>query len=427
MTRIVALGCALLLSGTAWAQDDAQAAAGAEPNLRVFLDCDYHCDFNFIRTEIAVFDWVRQRQDADVHVLVSARTTGGGGSEYSLRFIGLGNLAGQEDDLRFAVEAGTGSDVIRRSMVRYLKGGLARYALRSPAGDQFEISLARSSQVTPGAAQPAGHDSWNSWVFHTRLNSFFNGESSYSQLNLNGSIAANRTTDEWKMNLSVNTFYARSSFDLGEGNTFVSERRAHGAHVLAVRSLTGHLSAGARTSASHSTFENRDLALRGASAVEYNIFPYAESTRRQLTLQYSLGASHVKYLEETIYFKTEDTLVDHELQVSIGMRQPWGGVNVNSSASQYLHDLEHYRLQLGGNVQLQLIRGFSLNLNGSAARIRDQLHIQRGNLSPEEILLRQRQLQTTFFYFGSVGLSYSFGSIYNTVVNTRFSGAMSSF
>ena len=40
----------------------------------------------------------------------------------------------------------------------------------------------------------------------------------------------------------------------------------------------------------------------------------------------------------------------------------------------------------------------------------------------EEILLHQRQLATQYDYFASVGLRYTFGSIYSNVVNPRFGG-----
>jgi len=41
----------------------------------------------------------------------------------------------------------------------------------------------------------------------------------------------------------------------------------------------------------------------------------------------------------------------------------------------------------------------------------------------QEILVRQRQLATSYRYGVSVGLSYTFGSIFNNVVNPRFEGA----
>ena len=32
-----------------------------------------------------------------------------------------------------------------------------------------------------------------------------------------------------------------------------------------------------------------------ASALEYNVFPYSESTRRELTFLYTIGASRIRY------------------------------------------------------------------------------------------------------------------------------------
>ena len=36
------------------------------------------------------------------------------------------------------------------------------------------------------------------------------------------------------------------------------------------------------------------------------------------------------------------------------------------------------------------------------------------------VLLRQQQLKTSYRYFAYAGLSYTFGSIFNNVVNPRF-------
>ena len=44
----------------------------------------------------------------------------------------------------------------------------------------------------------------------------------------------------------------------------------------------------------------------------------------------------------------------------------------------------------------------------------------KGGATPEEILLRRKELETNFEYFTSFGFTYTFGSIYNNVVNPRF-------
>lgn len=51
---------------------------------------------------------------------------------------------------------------------------------------------------------------------------------------------------------------------------------------------------------------------------------------------------------------------------------------------------------------------------------RDQIYLARGKLSDENTLLRRRQLASKYSYHGGVGLSYTFGSIFNNVVMPRF-------
>ena len=55
---------------------------------KVFFDCD-RCDIDFIRTEITFVNYVWDRQEADVHILITTQSTGGGGREYTIAFIGL--------------------------------------------------------------------------------------------------------------------------------------------------------------------------------------------------------------------------------------------------------------------------------------------------------------------------------------------------
>ena len=83
--------CLVVLCPAPATAQDAQAAdrTGA---LRVFLDCA-QCDENYLRTEITFINYVRDRADADVHVLVTTQPTGGGGQEYTIKFIGLGRFA----------------------------------------------------------------------------------------------------------------------------------------------------------------------------------------------------------------------------------------------------------------------------------------------------------------------------------------------
>ncbi|MBW3628788.1 MAG: hypothetical protein KY464_05765 [Gemmatimonadetes bacterium] len=411
-------GCLLGFSGPAPAQVAPTDAAAAPEKLRVFLDCPFRCDVDYLRTEITFVDYVRNREDADVHILVTTRGTGAGGTEFAMRFVGRRAFIGVDEDLVYATVPGESQDLVRQGMGRVLSGGLVRYALRTPLAQRMRLSF-EAPPATRGVSSAARRDPWNAWVFRTSVGASLNGEASYKSHNLNASASASRTTAAWKSSLSVNGRTSRSDTRVGE-RWVTNEQNDYGTGMLVVRSINEHWSIGGRTGANHSTFQNRDLSLRLAPAIEYNVFPYSESTRRQLVVQYTAGASRIQYLKETIFDKMEETLADQTLSVALDTRQRWGSARAEVAGAHYFHDLSKYRLEANGGIDVRLIRGLAVNLNASTERIHNQLYLVKGTLTPEQILLRQRQIATAFRYNGSLGLSYSFGSIFNSVVNPRF-------
>ena len=48
-------------------------------------------------------------------------------------------------------------------------------------------------------------------------------------------------------------------------------------------------------------------------------------------------------------------------------------------------------------------------------------NLKKGEITEAERLLQLRELQTRYRFAGGLELSYTFGSIYNNVVNPRFS------
>lgn len=157
----------------------------------------------------------------------------------------------------------------------------------------------------------------------------------------------------------------------------------------------------------------------GGPALEYDIFPYAESTHRQLTIRYSPELAAFDYEEETIFNRTSETVGGHRLDASLRVQQPWGQVRTSVNALQYFHDLGKHRVGVSGSVELRVFRGLSFNIGGNIARTKDQLYLPKAGLTDEEILVRRRQLGTNFQYFTFMGLSFRFGSKFANVVNSR--------
>ncbi|MEX2572345.1 MAG: hypothetical protein WD737_13685 [Gemmatimonadota bacterium] len=385
--------------------------------LRVFLDCG-RCDEDYLRTEIDFVDYVRERQTADVHVLITTQQTGGGGTEYSMRFVGQRAFAGVDEELLYASNPTDSEDQERRGMARVLQAGFVRYASRTPLVQRIELSF-EGSAGDESADRPT-RDPWNSWVFQARIGADLERESLQKETEVEASLSASRTTEAWKIDFDMSTEYSQDDRFVRD-EWIENVQRDHEVESLVVRSISNHWSVGGTSSANHSTFENRDLALRVAPAIEYNVFPYFESTRRSLTIQYSIGANRISYLEETLFGHMDESLVDEQLEASLYVRQPWGSLDAELQGSHYFHDLSKYRLEANGGLEVNLFRGLSLDLRGSAQRIHDQLHIPGGDRTPEEILLEQRELATAYRYGASVGISYSFGSIFNSVVNPRMS------
>jgi hypothetical protein len=393
--------------------------ADSSHHVRAFIDCQvYGCDADYFRQEILFVDHMREPQDASVHVLVTAAPTGSGGTEYTLDFIGRRELAGLNDTLRTVVPQTATTDERRTKLKHFLELGLLRYAARGSDAELLKVGY------TPPAATKsiAKADRWNYWVFQTRANAYLSGEKSQRFADLSSSQSANRITRNWKTRLTLNQSYSESKFKFEDGSGFADYSHSFGLNELVVKSVTAHLSVGNTASLSASTFLNQKLAGRFAPAIEYDLFPYSESSRRQLTVLYSLGISHFRYNDTTIFDKISETRPDQALTLGLGLTQPWGSVGATLTSRSYLNDLSKNRLELFNTADVRLFKGLSLNLFISASRVRDQLYLAKGGATEQEVLLRRRQLATSFSYYSGFGLTYTFGSIFNNIVNTRFDG-----
>lgn len=391
--------------------------------VRVFIDCSggtgRACDRDFFVVQLPFVNLVRDRFDAEVHALITSLRAGNGGNEFTVTFIGQKKYTGRADTLVANTLPNDADDVQRRTLLQTLKLGLMPYVGRTPLARL--VNIAYAGQLTGTVATPRNtKDRWNFWLYRISANGTTNLESRQSRVNFFGDVSASRVTADWKIELGLNGSDAEDRFKLNDSTTFVNNVRSFGGRGLVVKSLGEHWSAGVKWDANYSDFLNEDLAFIAGPALEYSLLPYSQATRRQVTALYSLSYSYFNFQETTIFGKDTESRPQQRLQVSWAQREPWGSVNLQVSGSQFLDDYKQYSAGLSGGVDLRVGRGFSIRIDGTAQRIRDQNYLPRAGLSDEQIIARQQQLATNYRVTSFFGLSYTFGSIFNTVVNPRF-------
>ncbi len=379
---------------------------------RVFIDC-HGCDRDFFREEITYVNYVRDRKEANVHVLVTDQSTGSGGREYTFAFIGLEEYSGIDNTLTYNSGPSDTGDETRRGQVEVLKRGLFPYVVKTPLADY--ITLDFRSRLAPTSVR----DPWNFWVFSISADTRISGEESRKSRSLDMNVSANYVTPEMKIRLgiSADSDYRKYTY---EDEVIESRSKERDFTGMAVKSISDHWSIGGWVEAESSTYSNVDSYFTVAPAIEYNLFNYAESTRRQLRFLYRVGWNRANYIEETIYDKMAETLFNESLSVTLEIREPWGSMSASVEGSHYFHDFKMNRFELRGDVSFRLFKGFSMEIEGRYESIHDQLSLPKGDLTIDEILLQRKELATGYEYSISVGFQYTFGSVFSNVVNPRF-------
>jgi hypothetical protein len=416
--RLAAFVVACLLCSSPLAHGQEPAAA-RPATIRVFIDCtNTPCDENYFRTEMTFVEHVRDRQNADVHILLTSQPTGGGGREITFDFFGQGRFMGRDDRLTERFLVAVSQDEIRSGMVRVMSLGLVSYLLETEAISRLRVTTVPVDPAKTAAALV--DDPWNRWSLRANLNGNSSGERRSKSFYVNTNFNANRTTDETKLNLNARFNYRESKFELEEGRLYVAPNRDYGVNGLYVKSLDGHWSAGVRGNWTSSTYNNEDWAWSAAPAIEWDLFPYSESTRRLMTFNYSVGPRGWNYQEPTIFGKLEETRVAQAFEMMLSMRQRWGTVGTSVEIASFIPDVEQNHVSMYGDISLNLVRGLSLNLGANFDSIRDQIGLRAEEATSEEVLVNQRQLATSYRYYVFFGVSYTFGSIFSPIVNPRF-------
>ncbi len=380
--------------------------------VKLFLDCS-SCDMSYTRQEIPWVNYVRQVQDAQVYVLVTRQNSGNGGNMYTYIFHGMNKFAGMDDTLTYTSNPHDTSVEIREKRTNLLKAGLLRFASRTPVINEIEISHSEAIE------QEEVVDKWRNWVFEIQTSPRYTAEEHYKRLEIENSLRISKVTPDIKLEIDIDQRYIKQRF-IEEYLDTTYIRSYKGMDNLFVKSLGDHWSAGLRWEINSSSSSNYDLNTTIMPSVEYDLFPYSEATHRQLRFLYSIGYQYSNYTDTTIFNKITENLFGQQIQIAYEVQKKWGSIYLSVRGLNYFHDLSKNMLAADLWARIRIFKGLSLFTNIEAAHINDQLSLRKGELSEAERLLRLREQATAYQVGTRIGLTYTFGSIYNNVVNPRF-------
>jgi hypothetical protein len=302
-----------------------------------------------------------------------------------------------------------------------LKMGLMRYVAKTPLFHQIDIRHNKELESEEVI------DKWNNWVFELSTEPQYQSEEANKRLELRNSINIRKITPDIKLEIEMDHFFNREKFienvNTDSASTSTYTTSALMINNLFAKSLSEHWSAGLKWDLGSSTRENFNFRTDFLPSIEYDIYPYSEATHRQLRILYGAGLQINNYIDSTVYNRVKENLLLQRLNIAFQIQKKWGSINLLLIGSNYFYDLSKNRIELMSSINIRIVKGLSLRINGGIAHINDQLNLKKGDISEAERLLQLRELQTKYRVEGGIELVYTFGSIYNNIVNPRFSSS----
>ncbi|MCB0562845.1 MAG: hypothetical protein KDD01_00560 [Phaeodactylibacter sp.] len=381
--------------------------------LRLYVDCSF-CSQDYLRQHLPYIEYVRGRHLADVHLIASQWPTAARGKEVRYELIGQGRFAGLNDSLQFVLPLGFSENEKNEKLTAELETALIPFLARTSYRQYLSFAYQPETKESAPSSDP-----WKNWVATLSASGRYRKEASYRSSNLRSTVLIRKVTPEIRLQ-SYNYLGLDENFFQTEDSQVRSFSRELYASNVAIKSINDHWSYGGEVEFRASYFDNLKFQNRYWAALEYNLFPYSESSRRQLRFTSELGYDYRHYNDTTIYNKIREGFVACELQLALELKEQWGEASSYIEVVSFLNEPSRHQLNLWTGLSLNLFQGLTLDLGCDVSFIRNQVGLPRSGLTTEEVLLQQRQQATNFRLASSLGFSYTFGSIYNNVVNPRF-------
>lgn len=415
IVKLILIVTALFINYSLSSQNnDSTQLRGNAP--KVFINCE-NCDIQFFKNEIAFLNFVRDRHLADVVVLIRNINTGSGGTEYSLDFCGENTYKSCLANEKFNALPNMSDADIRTGLKNALTKGMLIYIINSPLASQIRYTIeGLDSQKQADKVK----DKWNLWLFNVNGNIDGNGQAYSKTFFFNSHFNANQTSEKNRFEAGFFQFGNIQQYKINDSTNIKSSANSYGAYSFDAISVGKKFAVGYFATYFSSTVQNLVNSTSFYPTIEYNFFPYEEATRRQLRLNYRIGGRYVDFYNETYLNKLNDWYFLHSLVLSYKQVEKWGNINCDIGTFQYFSKDHFYRINFSPSVTWNVVEGLNWNFGGNFSIVNDQYFLRKDEVSSEAILLGQTQLKSTFSYYLYTGLSFSFGSIYNNVVNVRF-------
>ena len=392
----------LIISITSFSQDD---------KIKAYIDC--RCDESYLKQQTSFLEYVRDQDLADIEIFILDVRNASGSRSFEIKIDGNNFF---EDISSSAFVDGNPNDTsssqrdrlldeLKVALIPFLKSKKYNYDLKvdvkSNTNDAYDVD-----------------DKWKNWIFQLSGSYDSDEEESRKTNRYEVEFEIDKVTEDWRIGIDLSRNESNRKF-FNDDDVYSSNRKTTSLRGRVVRSISNHFSAGAFFGAYQNTYENIDLNSYIAPAVEYSFFPYEDVLSKEITLAYRIGTGKRNYIQKTIYGFEKQRLTSQTLTLNIKFRQKWGNISSYINATQFLNDGSKKRLFFRSDLDIRVFEGLAVRLSGNINLIREQYSLAAGNTSIEDLLLQQRQIATDYKTGFSVGLSYTFGSIYNSIINTR--------
>ena len=381
-----------------------------EKQLKVFLDCN--CDENYLKQNTSFLEYVRDQDLADIEIFILDVYTPTGSRSFEINIDGNNIYHEISTSSKVVGYSNDTSSTLRDKLLNKVKLALVPFLDKGGYNIKIDVDSNLDDYST-------NDDKWKNWVFE--LSGSYNNDKEETRKTNRYEIEfeIDKLTPEWRIGIDFSRSESNRNF-FSNDNIYTSNRKTTSLRARVVRSVSNHFSFGAFVGGFQNTYENIDFQRYIMPAIEYSLFPYEDVLSREVTLAYRIGTGKRNYIEKTIYGYTKQIVYPHGLTLNVKFRKKWGNISSYVRGDQFLNDGTKKRLSLRSSLDIRVFEGLAVRFSSNINLIRDQYNLAASSTSSiEDLLLQQRQIATDYKTSFSVGLSYTFGSIYNSVINTR--------